>query len=540
MDHLFDALARVASLTPDKILLTFRQPAVDVRAGELLHAAQRFSGGLQSLGLAKGDRVAIFCDKRAEFVTALLACLRLGLIAVPVNPVLKPRQVGHILADCSARVLVTTRGRAKALAEADADAVPTTVFLDDAGGLPGHAWSTLMSADVPVRINLLDSDPAALLYTSGSTGKPKGVILTQRNLLAGATSVNQYLGHEADDVILSLLPLSFDAGLNQLTMALSAGVRVVLLNYMRPAEVIAACRDERPTTITGVPPLWMQLAAAEWGGDGRSVRRIANTGGHMPRALLDKLRALFPNALPFLMYGLTEAFRSTYLDPAEVDRRPDSIGKAVPNAEILVLRPDGTPCGADEPGELVHRGAFVTRGYWNDPERTAQRFRPLPSVHGEVPLGEPAVWSGDIVRRDADGFLYFVGRNDDMIKTLGNRVSSTEVEDALFDCRLVREAAVVGVPDEQRGQAIWAVVALQDEAGAQDVVVDHCRRLLPNYMVPVRFLVRAELPRNANGKIDRTLLKQELLAELAATQARSPVPMPATSPAVVREVEVAA
>ena len=516
MDHLFDSLARVADATPGKILLSFRQPAVDLSAAQLLDATQRFAAGLQSLGLAKGERVAIFCEKRAEFVIALLACLRQGLIAVPVNPVLKPRQVGHILADCAARLLVTTRGRARALAEADTGPLPATVFLDDAGGLPGHAWSALLQDRVPARPNLLDSDPAALLYTSGSTGRPKGVILTQRNLQAGATSVNQYLGHAAEDVILSLLPLSFDAGLNQLTMALSAGVRVVLLNYMRPQEVIAACREERPTTITGVPPLWMQLAAADWGVDGHCVRRIANTGGHMPRALLDKLRAVFANAKPFLMYGLTEAFRSTYLDPAEVDRRPDSIGKAVPNAEILVLRADGTPCGVDEPGELVHRGAFVTRGYWNDPERTAQRFRPLPSVHGEVPLDEPAVWSGDIVRRDADGFLYFVGRNDDMIKTLGNRVSATEVEDALFDCRLVREAAVFGLPDEQRGQAIWAVVALQDAPGAQDAVVEHCRRLLPNYMVPVRFLARTELPRNANGKIVKTELKKVFAPEAAS------------------------
>ena len=519
MEQLFHALARVARLTPGKILLSFRQPAVDVSAGELHDQAQQFAGGLQSLGLTRGDRVAIYCEKRPEFVVALLACLRMGLIAVPVNPVLKPRQVDHILADCAARVLVTTRARAKALfAHTDAASL-SLVCLDEIGELPGCAWASLLGGPVPAEVNLADSDPAALLYTSGSTGKPKGVILTQRNLHAGALSVNHYLGHEPDDIILSVLPLSFDAGLNQLTMALAAGVRVVLLNYMRPKEVIDACRDVKPTTITGVPPLWMQLVAAEWGTEGHSVRRFANTGGHMPRALLNRLRETFPNARPFLMYGLTEAFRSTYLDPSEVDRRPDSIGKAVPNAEILVLRPDGSSCAADEPGELVHRGAFVTRGYWNDPERTAQRFRPLPSRHGEVPLGEMAVWSGDIVRRDAEGFLYFVGRNDDMIKTLGNRVSSTEVEDALFACRTVREAAVFGIPDEQRGQVIWAVVALNDEPGALQVVQDHCRAQLPGYMVPTRFIERAELPRNANGKIDRSALQQELVAESVASQA---------------------
>ena len=220
---------------------------------------------------------------------------------------------------------------------------------------------------------------AAIFYTSGSTGRPKGVVLSHRNLIVGAESVSNYLGNDQDDVILSALPLSFDAGFSQLTTAFSVGAHVVLLNYLLPADVIQLCARHRVTGLTCVPPLWIQIADQDWPADAaRYLRYFANTGGRMPKATLDRLRSVFPAARPFLMYGLTEAFRSTYLDPAEVDRRPDSIGKAIPNAEILVVRPDGSLCDPGEEGELVHRGALVAMGYWNDPERTAERFRPAP------------------------------------------------------------------------------------------------------------------------------------------------------------------
>lgn len=247
--------------------------------------------------------------------------------------------------------------------------------------------------------------------------------------------------------MLGVLPLSFDAGLSQLTTALAAGACYAPLDFLQPAEVPRHCDAFGVTSITGVPPLWMQLASAGWSDTARTrIRRFANTGGHLATPLLHRLQAVFTNAAPYLMYGLTEAFRSTYLPPADASLRPTSIGKAVPNAEILVLRADGSECAADEPGELVHRGAFVTLGYWNRPELTAQRFRPLPRRHGEIPRPDVAVWSGDIVRRDADGYLYFVARGDDMIKTSGYRVSPTEVEDVLFALPHIREAAVFGVP----------------------------------------------------------------------------------------------
>jgi acyl-CoA synthetase (AMP-forming)/AMP-acid ligase II len=264
--------------------------------------------------------------------------------------------------------------------------------------------------------------------------------------------------------------------------------------------------------MTGVPPLWIQLVELEWPERARqSMRYFANTGGHMPFATLQKLRAAMPRAKPYLMYGLTEAFRSTYLDPSQVDKRPDSIGKAIPNAEILVVRPDGELCAADEPGELVHRGALVSMGYWNDPERTAERFRPAPGQLKAICQQEMAVWSGDIVRRDAEGFLYFIGRRDEMIKTSGYRVSPTEIEEVVYSTGLVGAAAAIGVPHPRLGQGI-IVLATPPEGGKldRDQLLAKCRQNMPQYMVPLQIVERAALPRNPNGKIDRKLLSGEM------------------------------
>jgi acyl-CoA ligase (AMP-forming) (exosortase A-associated) len=354
---------------------------------------------------------------------------------------------------------------------------------------------------------------AAILYTSGSTGNPKGVVLSHRNMVAGAKSVSQYLENSSDDRILSVLPLSFDAGLSQLTTAFAVGAHAVLLNYLLPRDVVRACAESEITGLTGVPPLWIQLAEIDWPEPGRrSMRYFANTGGHMPRPVLQRLRTLMPRAKPYLMYGLTEAFRSTYLDPAEVDRRADSIGKAIPNAEILVVRPNGALCDAEEEGELVHRGALVAMGYWNDPERTAARFKPAPGQPSGICLPELAVWSGDRVRRDADGFLYFIGRLDEMIKTSGYRVSPTEVEEIVYATGLVGSAAALGVPHPRLGQGI-VLLATPPADGTldRDALLLCCRRDMPQYMVPLSIVERPTLPRNPNGKIDRKQLAEEFV-----------------------------
>ncbi len=340
-------------------------------------------------------------------------------------------------------------------------------------------------------------------------------------MVTGAKSVASYLENRADDTLLAVLPLSFDAGLSQLTTAFHANARVVLLNHLLPIDVIKALARERITGLTAVPPLYIQLSQLEWPASIQAyLRYFANTGGRMPLETLKALRAKVPAAKPFLMYGLTEAFRSTYLPPSEVDTRPDSIGKAIPNAEILVLREDGTPCAANEPGELVHRGALVGMGYWNDPEKTAERYKPLPGREAGLVLPELAVFSGDTVRRDEDGFLYFIGRRDEMIKTSGYRVSPTEIEEVLYATQLVGEVAAFGVPHPTLGQGV-VVVATPSAAGSLDeaTLLAVCRARLPAFMVPAKIDIRpGPLPRNPNGKIDRKTISGGFLDYFASAQ----------------------
>lgn len=511
--QLLESRSRTAADSP---ALTSRSGTLTY--GELWEAARRAGSALTGLDLAREDRVAVYLEKRVETVLALLGASVAGAAFVPVNPVLKPAQVGHVLADSGARVLVTSAARLEQLADALAAAPDLEhVVVVDApgaavGGVTVHAWDALVAgattAPPPPGI---DADVAALLYTSGSTGRPKGVVLSHRNLVVGAESVSTYLGMRADDVVLSVLPLSFDAGLSQLTTSFAVGAHVVLHNYLVPADVPRACARWRVTGLTCVPPLWSQVAALDWPDEARaSLRWFASTGGRMPKTVLDRLRGAFPDARPYLMYGLTEAFRSTYLDPAEIDRRPDSIGKAIPNAEVLVVRPDGTRCEPGEPGELVHRGALVALGYWGDPERTAQRFRPVPGPTSGHRLPELAVWSGDTVVADDDGFLYFVGRADDMIKTSGYRVSPTEVEEAALQTRLVEDAVAFGVEDQRLGQRVVLVVAAgAAPAPAPEDVVRALRATLPAYMVPAEVVVRDTLPRSPNGKYDRARVRAE-------------------------------
>ncbi|WP_372593096.1 acyl-CoA ligase (AMP-forming), exosortase A system-associated [Actinotalea sp.] len=511
-----ELLASRASTAPDAPALSYKDETLTY--AELWRSAAMCGSGFTELGLRREDRVAVFLEKRPEAVTAFLGASVAGGAFVPINPLLKPSQVAHIVADCGARVLVTSAARLELLGEvlAQCEDLEHVVVVDGPGapreGIEIHAWTDLLTAASasPVRSGI-DLDVAAILYTSGSTGLPKGVVLSHRNLLVGAQSVSTYLGNVESDVILSVLPLSFDAGLSQVTTAFHAGAHVVLLNYLVPADVPRACARWNVTGLTCVPPLWIQIAGLEWPDAARArMRYFANTGGRMPRTVLDRLRAVFETASPFLMYGLTEAFRSTYLDPAEVDRRPDSIGKAIPNAEIVVVRPDGSRCEPGEPGELVHRGALVALGYWGDPERTAERFRPVPGPTTGHRLPEMAVWSGDTVVADEEGFLYFVGRADEMIKTSGYRVSPTEVEEAALQTRLVVDAVAFGVDDSRLGQRIVLVVAPPAGQGLDpDLLIRELRGVLPGFMVPGEVVVRDAIPRSPNGKYDRTLVRAE-------------------------------
>jgi len=538
MENIFQLLAATATSAPDDIALINENMKFSYQS--LTRLSERVRDAVIELGLEKLDRVAIFLEKRFEAAAAIFGAACAGVVFVPINPQLKPHQVRHVIRDSGARLLITTIARYPAFID-ELGNIPLHVLLcdskreDEDEELAGaehtlHRWGDLVLGDIGRKQSwrVIDQDPAAILYTSGSTGAPKGIVLSHENLRAGALSVNQYLGNTADDVILSLLPLSFDAGLSQLTTSVAAGARLILHNYLRPYEVVNVCKLHRVTSITAVPPLWMQLALADWTDQKATanLRVFANTGGHMPRDLLSRLRQIFPQAKPYLMYGLTEAFRSTYLPPDQVDERPESIGKAVPNAEIHVLRPDGTACDADESGELVHRGAFVTLGYWNDPERTALRFRPFPAVLPGIPPRDIAVWSGDTVKMDRDGFLYFIGRTDEMIKTSGYRVSPTEVEEIIYGSGLVKENAIAGLPHPVLGQAIAAFVVPTTQPFARSHLLAHCRKHLPTYMVPSLVIEMDELPRNMNGKIDRKELAARHMSHFvgAGTKGQSASP----------------
>lgn len=510
-------LAAAAQAFPDTSALTYKRDTISY--GAAWRDAQAFGAQLLALGAGRGDRVAIYLEKRIETVLAMVGASVAGSMFVPVNHVLKAPQVAHILADSGAVVLVTSADRLGQLVSVLPHTAVEQVVVVGAlptkdGGIAVRGWlSDCNVLATPIASTGLDIDPAAILYTSGSTGKPKGVVLSHRNLIVGAESVSTYLGNTSDDVILSVLPLSFDAGLSQVTTAFAVGAHCVLMNYLLPRDVAKLCVAHGVTGITAVPPLWLQLAEIRWPEDAaRRIRYWANTGGRMPRPTLEKLRSVFTEADPYLMYGLTEAFRSTYLDPDEVDRRPGSIGKAIPNAEILVLRPDGSPCDPGEPGELVHRGALVALGYWNDAERSADRFRPVDHVGQDWRAPEVAVWSGDTVVADDEGFLSFVGRVDDMIKTSGYRVSPTEVEEAAYSTGIVRDVVAVGVDDPALGQRIVLVVTPASGAPVEAALVSALRPILPAYMIPSRIVVREDLPRSPNGKFDRPLIKSEVSA----------------------------
>lgn len=520
---LHELIAISADRRPEALALTYGKATLCY--AELHKAVSGFASGLISLGLERGERVAIYLEKRFETVIASFGAPAAGGVFVPLNPLLKPEQIGYILHDCNVRVLVTSPERLALLQ----DTLPAchdlrhVVVLDSPEPLPNIGaivccrWTELLDRSATHGHRVIDTDMAGILYTSGSTGKPKGVVLSHRNMVAGAKSVASYLENHPDDTLLAALPLSFDAGFSQLTTAFHVGARVVLLNYLLPRDIVKVLEREKVTGLTAVPPLYIQLTQLAWSETiTEHLRYFANTGGRMPRETLDALRKHLPKSKPFLMYGLTEAFRSTYLPPSEVDRRPDSIGKAIPNAEILVLREDGSPCAPNEPGELVHRGALVGMGYWNDPEKTAERYKPLPAGVGGREAGlvlpEVAVFSGDNVRMDEAGFLYFIGRRDEMMKTSGYRVSPTEVEEILYATKLVGECVAFGVNDDRLGQAIQVIVTPPFGADTLDTdgLMAACRNRMPSYMVPAGIEMReGPLPRNPNGKIDRKILATE-------------------------------
>jgi acyl-CoA ligase (AMP-forming) (exosortase A-associated) len=476
LDHLARrGNATAPALTVGEVTITY---------AELDDAVGRNAAELLRLGLRPGDRVASWMGKTMLACVLPLAAARAGLVHVPINPVLRRAQAAHILADSGARLLIANAARLDSLDDGD---------LGEAEARPLEGWLAPGPALPPS-----DVDPgtlAALFYSSGSTGRPKGVMLTHANLWLGAVSVAHYLGLRSDERTLCVLPLAFDYGQSQLLATWAAGGCAIAFDYLLPRDVVRAVRRHDVTALAGVPPLWLQLVEQEWDGAGDSLRTLTNSGGHLPEAVVRRLRTLFPEASLHLMYGLTEAFRSASLDPALVDTHPDSVGRAIPFATLRIVRPDGRDAAPAEEGELVHSGPLVAQGYWNDAERTAERFR------------DGALWSGDRMVMGEDGLLRFRGRDDAMIKVSGNRISPTEVEEVALASDGVREAAAFGVPDERPGLAIVLIVVGDgDEAALRD----HLKRLLPPHMIPARIGWKDALPVGPNGKLDRAALKAAL------------------------------
>ena len=505
-----------APLFPHREALVYQGERLNYLA--LATHIRRFGQRLLDLGLSPLDRVGIFLEKRIETVCSLFSCSLAGGVFVPINPALKADQVSHILNDCGIRFLITSQSRLAALG-ATLEHCPTleTLILVDEPSADTQliARQPRVPYDEASTPPLLDShatlptNMVAILYTSGSTGKPKGVVLSHQNLVLGAKSVARYLELTQHDRLLCALPLSFDYGLNQVNTAFLSGACAVLLNYLMPHDVLRRIDAEQITGLAAVPPLWIQLAQLSWPAS-CSLRYFTNSGGALPQQTLNQLRVKLPNASPYLMYGLTEAFRSTFLPPSEIDRRPGSMGKAIPYAEILVVREDGTPCAPHEPGELVHRGPLVSLGYWNDASKTAERFKLSPTTPAPLQLPEYAVWSGDTVKMDDDGFLYFVGRRDDMIKTSGYRVSPTEIEEVIYATGLVDEVVALGIPHPMLGQAILLVIVPLQSHETLDIshLKSLCQQKLPSFMVPqqIEIAQQTPLPRNNNGKFDRRLI----------------------------------
>ena len=461
------------------------------------------SGWLAGVLPEPGARVASWAAKGELTCLLPLAAARAGLVHVPINPLLKRAQVAHILSDSGARLLIGSPARLATLTSDDIAGV-YQVVADDAALAAADGQGQILGPS--------PRDPAelaAILYTSGSTGRPKGVMLSHANMWLGAESVARYLGLAPDDRTLAVLPLSFDYGQNQLLSTWFAGGAVAPLDYLTPRDVMKAISRYDITTLAAVPPLWVQLAELDWPADvAAKLRRLTNSGGALTEPLVRRLRTLFPQARLFAMYGLTEAFRSTYLDPALIDTHPTAMGRAIPHAEVLVIDDTGQLADDGEEGELVHCGPLVAQGYWQDPERSAERFRPAPAASR---YGGTAVWSGDRVRRDREGLLYFVGRRDAMIKSAGNRISPREIEDAALATGLVSEAVALGVPDPRLGQAVHLVV--RQAPGGVTAELDLPRRLaeeLPNFMQPRMVHWRDSLPVGPNGKIDRTGLLEDL------------------------------
>jgi long-chain acyl-CoA synthetase len=495
-------LGNAARRTPGKVALIAGDHSLSY--ADLERTSDRLAARLQRAGVARGDRVAVMLDNVPEAVVSLWGTLKAGAVYVPISPAAKADKLAHILADCEARCLVAPAALARRVASARAEAPSVAAIL-----WVGEAGLSDLLADgdrVPADPGLIDHDLALLVYTSGSTGRPKGVMMTHAALANNAWAISTYLGNTPDDVVLCTLPLSFSYGLSQLLTAARVGFTVVLeRSFAYPYEVLLQIGRRRVTGLPGVPTMFATLlqSAPFTGLDLSSLRYLTNAAAPLPPAHVRKLRAVLPDVALYSMYGLTECTRVSYLDPRRVDDKPGSVGRAMPNCEAYVAGDDGRKLPPGEVGELVVRGANLMQGYWKRPEETARALRPGPNP------GETLLRTGDLFYADADGDLTFVGRQDDVFKSKGEKVSPYEVEAVLWEIDAVAEAAVIGVPDAIEGMAIKAfVVPRAGFALSQHDLRRHCQTRLEPQLVPKIFELCDALPKTESGKITRSLLRQ--------------------------------
>jgi len=505
-------LADKVALVCDGQRLTYQQ---------VNHYADQLAGYLVDIGVKRQDRVVIFLDNSAESVISLFGVLKAGAIFIILNPTMKSKKLNYILKDSGARALISHTNKARVVKGAlsgvpelshilwcqrkSSNKIPQ-LPIDDSQLKTSSAWSSVFEHGSTVSLpnETIDLDLATIIYTSGSTGEPKGVMSAHYNVVAAATSIVRYLENVEDDIILDALPLSFDYGLYQILMAFLFGGTVVLeKSFAYPYKVIEKLIQEQVTGFPIVPTMVAILLQMDDLSkfDLSCLRYITNTAAALPVAYIRKLQALFSHVKIYSMYGLTECKRTLYLPPDQLDRRPGSVGIAIPNEEVFIVNEEGQEVGPEEVGELVVRGSNVMQGYWNAPEETARVFRA-----GRY-RGEALLYTGDLFRKDEEGFLYFVARKDDMIKTKGERVSPKEIENALCEMDGVVEAAVIGVPEEIFGQAIKAFIVTKEESSlTEKMILKYCTKNLEPFMVPKYIEFPDSLPKTPNGKIDKKQL----------------------------------
>jgi long-chain acyl-CoA synthetase len=481
--------------------------------GDLLDSALRLAASLRGHGLERGDRVAIYMDNSWPCVVSIYAALLAGGVFLLINPQTKGDKLGFILDDSAAKLLLTDGHLSKEFLPVLAHATALAAVICSGSVPAGHnilSFSSVIRDTAPLAETAatIPLDLAALIYTSGSTGHPKGVMQTHQSMIFAVGSLIEYLRLDHDDRILCVLPLAFDYGLYQLLMSVHLGATLVLeRSFTYPAQVFARMREFEVTVFPGVPTIFAMLLSVHqreplcFAG----VTRVTNTAAALADTSASRLREIFPNALLYKMYGLTECKRVSYLEPELAESKPGSVGKAIPGTEVYLLSADGHPTPVGETGTLHVRGPHVMLGYWNRPDLSEQMLRP-----GKLP-GERVLCTQDQFRMDADGYLYFVGRSDDIIKTRGEKVSPVEVENAMLAIAGIREVAVVGVPDALLGQAIRAYVVLEPEASSSSAQIRaKCITHLENFMVPQQIVLCTDLPRTTTGKISKKALLEQM------------------------------